>query len=203
MSTPRRWRARTICAGGRSQRAPRSFTITAISRSRTSRSTSAASILSGSRPCAASPTVSETRELRRAEFAVAAFGVTAFLLALLFVVDAVRFHHDVLIDAVEGLVLGRPDVGYLLPFGLALFDLVALGRAVRSLQRGVGAHRRLTERMPVLEERSIGGRQVRLVAGERPLAFCAGLLHPRVYLSAGAAARLPENQLATVVEHEG
>ena len=33
-------------------------------------------------------------DLRRAEFAVAAFGATAFLLALIFALDAVRFHGD-------------------------------------------------------------------------------------------------------------
>ena len=51
---------------------------------------------SGCASSATSPRVTDTRGLRRAEFAVAAFGATAFLLALLFVLDAVRFHGDVL-----------------------------------------------------------------------------------------------------------
>ena len=38
--------------------------------------------------------------------------------------------------------------------------------------------------------------------GARPLAFCAGLLHPRVYVSTGAVQRLSEDELAAVVEHE-
>ena len=36
----------------------------------------------------------------------------------------------------------------------------------------------------------------------RPLAFCAGCLHPRVYLSTGAIARLEPTQLRAVLAHE-
>ena len=46
-------------------------------------------------------------ELRRAEFAVAAFGATAFLLALIFALDAVRFHGDVLVAALAGAAARR------------------------------------------------------------------------------------------------
>lgn len=142
-------------------------------------------------------------ELRRAEFAVAAFGVTAFLLTLLFILDEVRFHGDVLVAAVEGLPRGELHGRGLLLLALALFDLVALTRAASSLWRGVGAHRRVRSAMPVVERREIGGRGVWIVPGSRPLAFCAGLLRPRVYLSEGALRSLSAEQLAAVVEHEG
>src|ERR1700712_1377142 len=132
-STRRRSRVTSTSASARNPRSPRWFRTTATSRSRTSRSTSVASILNGSNSCAVSPTVSETRGLRRAEFAVAAFGATAFLLALLFVLDAVRFHPDLLLDGALGVVHGEPQVAYLLPLAVALFDVLALRRVGRSL----------------------------------------------------------------------
>src|SRR4051812_48063596 len=149
------------------------------------------------------PAVTETGGLRRAEFAVAAFGVTTFHLTLVFVLDAVRFHHDVLVDALEGLAVGRPHGAHLLVLGLAVFDALTLGRALRSLLRGVSAHRRLTAGLPVREQRVLGGRPVVILAGDRPYAFCAGLWSPRVYLSEATVARLRPAELATVVAHEG
>ena len=141
-------------------------------------------------------------DLRRAEFAVAAFGATAFLLALLFVLDAVRFHGDVLVATVEGVPRGEFHERGLLLLALAAFDVLALARALRCVGRGVAAHRRVLARMPVLEQRRIAGRSVAIVPGGRPLAFCAGLLRPRVYVSSGAVERLSADALAAVVEHE-
>jgi hypothetical protein len=141
-------------------------------------------------------------ELRRAEFAVAAFGVTAFLLALIFILDAMRFHGDVLVDALEGLPRGEVHTQGVLLISLALFDGYAVVRAVSSIWRGASAHRRIRVRMPVLDERVVAGRRVVVVPGARPLAFCAGLLRPRVYVSAGALECLGEAELGAVVAHE-
>ena len=52
----------------------------------------------------------ESRGLRRAEFAVAAFGVTAFLLALLFVVDGLRFHNALLLHALSDVPHGCSSI---------------------------------------------------------------------------------------------
>jgi hypothetical protein len=141
-------------------------------------------------------------DLRRAEFAVAAFGVTAFLLALIFVLDAVRFHGDVLVAAMQALPRGEVHVRGVLLIALALFDLFALVRAIGSIWRGVSAHRQIAARMPVLDELEVAGRRVSVVAGARPLAFCSGLLRPRVFVSEGTLERLSEDELAAVVEHE-
>jgi hypothetical protein len=141
-------------------------------------------------------------DLRRAEFAVAAFGLTAFLLSLIFVLDAMRFHGDVLVDALGGLPRGEVDTRGMLLVALALFDLFAFARAIGSIWRGVSAHRRIAARMPVLEQRDVAGRRVAVVAGARPLAFCAGLVRPRVFVSEGALRCLGEDELAAVVEHE-
>jgi Zn-dependent protease with chaperone function len=147
---------------------------------------------------------STTRGLRRAEFAVAAFGLTAFLLALLFVVDAVRFHGDLLLHALSDIPHGEFHHGReLLLMALMLFDGFALLRGGRSLWRGVAAHRRLAAQLPVVGTRTVAGRGVRVVPGAAPRAFCTGLLRPRVYVSEGAVATLGPAQLAAVVAHEG
>jgi Zn-dependent protease with chaperone function len=141
-------------------------------------------------------------ELRRAEFAVAAFGLTAFLLALIFALDAVRFHGDVLVAALQGLPHGEVHTRGVLLISLALFDVYALVRAACTIWRGAAAHRRFAARMPVTAQRAIAGRRVLVVPNPEPLAFCAGLLHPRIYVSTGALERLRERELAAVVAHE-
>jgi hypothetical protein len=67
----------------------------------------------------------------------------------------------------------------------------------------VAAHRRLAAELPVAGTRTVAGREVRVVPGAAPRAFCTGLVHPRVYVSEGALATLGAAQLAAVVAHEG
>ena len=94
---------------------------------------------------------SASRGLRRAEFAVAAFGLTAFLLALLFVVDGLRFHDALLLHALSDIPHGQFHHGReLLLMALILFDGFALLHGGRSLWRGVAAHRRLAAQLPVV-----------------------------------------------------
>ena len=141
-------------------------------------------------------------DLRRAEFAVAAFGVTAFLLALIFALDAVRFHGDVLVAALEALPRGEFHVQGVLLISLVLFDVYA-----RRARGGLDLARR--RRAPADRGADAGagaardrGREVLVIPGAQPLAFCAGLLRPRVYVSTGALERLGEAELAAVVAHE-
>lgn len=142
------------------------------------------------------------RDLRRAEFAIAAFGGTAFLLALVFALDILRFHLGVLVAAVEGLPRGELHLQGFLLISLVLFDLFAFTRLGLSLWSGVAAHRRVRARMPVSGTRRIAGRTVWVVPTDRPLAFCAGLLRPRVYVSEGAIATLAPAALAAAIAHE-
>jgi hypothetical protein len=146
--------------------------------------------------------VAESRRLRRAEFAVAAFGLTALLLSLVFVLDVLRFHGEVLRAAVLGLPHGEVQSRGLLLIAVAVFDLLALARAAIVLSRGMSAHRRLSARLPLRCEREVAGRRVVVFAGGRPMAFCAGLLRPRIFVSEGALAALGPDELAAVVAHE-
>ena len=143
-------------------------------------------------------------DLRRAEFAVAAFGVTAFLLALIFALDAVRFHGDVLVAALEALPRGEVHMRGVLLISLALFDLYARrARGVLDLAR--------RRRAPADRGADAGAASERVIAGRRGAGrarargrwrSAPGLLRPRVYVSTGALERLGEAELAAVVAHE-
>ena len=66
--------------------------------------------------------------------------------------------------------------------------------------REVAATRRLGRRLASAEP--LSGESAFVVAGERPQAFCAGLIRPRVYVTDGALAILDEAGLETVLLHE-
>ncbi len=146
--------------------------------------------------------MAESRRLRRAEFAVGAFGTTAFLLSLVWVLDAIRFHHDVLVDGVTGFWTGDIRPVRVLLVLLAIFDVVLLSRVTFSLARGIRAQRRFIARLPVRGECELSGRRVKVIASARAMAFCGGLLRPRIYLSEGALARLQPAEVDAIVVHE-
>jgi hypothetical protein len=87
-----------------------------------------------------------------------------------------------------------------------LLALAALGAAVlivtvRAAWRQFRAHRRLVRSLPVsgrLAEHS----SVLVVDAATPLAFCAGWLRPRVYVSAQVLERLSDSELRAVLAHE-
>src|SRR5262245_5274563 len=175
----------TTSRHARRPRSRPSWRISAISRSRIS-----PAIWIGSTPSASSasggwPTVAEARRLRRAEFAVGAFGSTAFLLSLVWVLDAMRFHHDVLVEGVTGFWTGDVRPARVVLVLVAAFDVVLISRVLFSLMRGMRAQRRFIARLPLRGEREVSGRRVTVVASGRALAFCGGLLRPRIYLSEG------------------
>jgi len=83
---------------------------------------------------------------------------------------------------------------------LAMLALVAIGRAVRRAGHEAAAAVRLGWRV----RRACRDRHddALVIEDARPLAFCAGLLRPRIYLSTGALARLDERALSAVLDHE-
>lgn len=89
---------------------------------------------------------------------------------------------------------------------VALFALAALGVAVlfvslRGAWRQVRAHRRLVRALPVAGSLP-GHPAVCVVDVAAPLAFCAGWLQPRIYVSTGTLSRLSESELRAVLAHE-
>jgi BlaR1 peptidase M56 len=83
---------------------------------------------------------------------------------------------------------------------LALIGLVVILMMLAGAVRELVAAGRVRRRLRALAPRESGG--VLVFADERPRAFCAGLLTPRVYLSTGALELLDEHALRAVVAHE-
>jgi hypothetical protein len=79
--------------------------------------------------------------------------------------------------------------------GLAAGAMIVLG-AIRELAAARAFERHLSAQEP----RPLKG--VWVIHDERPQAFCAGLIQPRVYVSSGAVALLDETALNAVLAHE-
>jgi hypothetical protein len=135
--------------------------------------------------------------VRRLELALALLAGSAALVALIVAVDVVRFHLPALLAGSHA-PPGHHDVALA---ALAVADALVVWRLGPSLWRQARAQRRLRG-LPVLGRREIGGHAVTVVRDRRPLAFCAGLARPAVYLSDAALARLGEGELRAVIEHE-
>jgi BlaR1 peptidase M56 len=84
--------------------------------------------------------------------------------------------------------------------GLAVLGLAVTAIAAAGAVRELAADRRLRRRLEAHEPRCHGDTLV--IEDERPHAFCAGLLRPRVYVSTGALGLLDEAALGAVLVHE-
>jgi Zn-dependent protease with chaperone function len=102
-------------------------------------------------------------------------------------------------------------LGQKLTYPVANFDavvvllLAALGSVVTAmtlfgLAREVACARRFRRRLAERECRRLAGAVV--IDDQRPRAFCAGFLRPRVYVSTGAIELLDERALGAVLAHE-
>jgi beta-lactamase regulating signal transducer with metallopeptidase domain len=83
---------------------------------------------------------------------------------------------------------------------LSVAGLWVLGVLLRGTAREVIAARRLGRNIHLEPSPHPTGALV--VRDERPLAFCTGLIRPRIYVSSGALAMLDEAAVAAVVAHE-
>lgn len=89
---------------------------------------------------------------------------------------------------------------------VVLLALAVLGAAVllvmvRGAWRQMGAQRRVMRALPITGPLA-GHPAVWVVDAAPPLAFCAGWLRPRVYVSTGVLERLSEAELRAVLAHE-
>ncbi len=83
---------------------------------------------------------------------------------------------------------------------LALLGSVVSARALTGAFREIQASRRFQRLLAQTEPRPLHG--ALLITDPQPRAFCAGLVRPRVYVSAGAVAILDEAALSAVLAHE-
>jgi Zn-dependent protease with chaperone function len=107
--------------------------------------------------------------------------------------------HDVVILG-QRLSYPAANAGALIILGLALLGCVVTAMALYAIGTELRAAGRLARRLARLRRVRHGGAFV--VDGERPEAFCAGLLRPRVYISTGALALLDEAGVNAVLAHE-
>jgi Peptidase family M48 len=93
------------------------------------------------------------------------------------------------------------DAAAVLLLALAALGAAVLVVTVRAALTQVRAQRRLARALPVAG--SVPGHpSVHLVHSREPLAFCAGWLQPRVYVSTAAMERLSGGELEAVLAHE-
>lgn len=85
---------------------------------------------------------------------------------------------------------------------LGLLAVVVLGRSVRSAVRQLRSSRRVLGALRVVGDRIVDGQRVTVIDDRGAVAFCAGLLRPRVYVSTGTLETLDELEVGAVLAHE-
>jgi Zn-dependent protease with chaperone function len=138
----------------------------------------------------------------RLQTTLALLGVGATALATGVVATALDGHAQAPAAACRGFVAEHLTIGWVLVALLALLVAAVAVRAVWALTRGLRAHRRVAVALARLPREQLAGGPVAVLADPRPLAFCAGLLRPRVVLSTGALALLDRDELHAVLTHE-
>ncbi len=104
--------------------------------------------------------------------------------------------------SILGLTLSYPvaNAGALIVLCLALLGAIVTATGVVAVARELRGARRLAARLAQFNPTSRDG--VLVLDSERPEAFCAGLLRPRVYVTSGALAVLDDASLEAVLLHE-
>jgi BlaR1 peptidase M56 len=92
------------------------------------------------------------------------------------------------------------NTGAIVMVALAVVGLAVTALTVYGAVRELIASRRFLRRMSELNPSTLGDALV--IDDERPRAFCAGLIRPRVYISTAGLALLDESGLEAVLAHE-
>jgi Zn-dependent protease with chaperone function len=97
-----------------------------------------------------------------------------------------------------------PDLGVGSAAVLALggLSVAVLARTVTSGIRRLRASRAVVRALEPFERRHVGGATVQVFSHASVLAFCAGLLKPRIYVSTGTIGALDASELEAVIAHE-
>jgi peptidase M48-like protein len=162
-----------------------------------------ASSLQAERAAGSGPAAVAAARVGRAGGILVALGLASSLFVIFRLVEtwrvAPRASHEV---SFLGEKLSYPAVNLaaVVVVGLAALGLAVVARALAGAVREVLASRRLHRRLLAHQRRGLD--DVLVIVDERPRAFCAGLLRPRVYISTGALALLDELALRAVLAHE-
>lgn len=149
--------------------------------------------------------MSAARRFYRLPLALGALGVAASVTVAALALT--RFSFEVPDPAAVGpfcrkLLLPYPGItGVLIVLAAAVGTLVLI-RAARSLTRQLTGQRRFLSELSMLAPVRIADAEVTRVRSELPLAFCAGFIAPRIYLSTAAEALLSPPEIDAVIAHE-
>jgi hypothetical protein len=147
-------------------------------------------------------TIAATR-ISRAGLLLGALGLASSLFVVVRLIETWRVtpttSHRI---SIAGQTLSYPaaNLGALVVVVLAMLGLAVTVLAILGALRELGAAHRFARR--IAAERPVAVDEVLVIVDERPHAFCAGLLRPRVYVSSGAVAKLDHETLQAVVAHE-
>lgn len=143
--------------------------------------------------------------LYRLHLAIALGGVLGVVLALLVAVDAATTHAQppgTLVATVlySGTLVPGADAALLLGLGAIVATSLGLGLRAAAIEVRVQWHARRVLRDSV--SHAVGSNIVQLVEDDRPLAFCQGLLRPRIYVSSGTLSALAPAEIEALLAHE-
>lgn len=137
--------------------------------------------------------MTDATQIRRVELTLALLWLTAASAGVDVTLDAVRFHAASLPEVhAEGIAV----------LVLAGASTAALGLALCSAMRELAAQRARVRSLRRIGSAIVDGRSIVVVGGSAAIAFCAGLLRPRIFVSRGAMCRLSAAELRAVVAHE-
>lgn len=104
--------------------------------------------------------------------------------------------------ACQAVVIPDLSLNGALSLVLGMLSFAVIGLALTSAWRQLRASRRLVRALDIVERRRVGGVTVAVADGQQPVAFCAGLMRPQIYVSTGTLAALDRDELQAVVTHE-
>jgi Zn-dependent protease with chaperone function len=144
--------------------------------------------------------VSTAPALFRVTLAIGAVALALAATALTVALRSIHVAPDAPVHQIEalGIVYPAANAAAILVLGLAALGLAILTRALASIARQLTAQRALHKALHTAEDHG----EVRIFAGSGPPALCAGLFHPRIYISQAALASLGPQELEAVLAHE-
>jgi Zn-dependent protease with chaperone function len=148
--------------------------------------------------------MTSARRFYRLPLTLGAAGLLVALLSLAVALRALDFSlpaAGTLLESCRSLLVPHGGASALLVLGLAGLGLAVLVRAARTAMRQLRASRRFIRGLTLVRTDLRDGATIAVFDSERPQAFCAGFLRPRIYVSTAAAA-LPPQHLRPVIAHE-
>jgi hypothetical protein len=149
--------------------------------------------------------MASARRLYRLQVGLGALGLAATAVALAVALTRVDFQPaslDAIRAACRQMGLGDLSAASLLVLLLSSMAFAVIALAARSALSQLSVRRRFLASVTVVGDARLAGHQTLVIDDARPQAFCTGLLHPSIYISRGALARLDSSQLDAVVAHE-